>query len=131
MSKNIYNPLNLDNPVPVDFADMSRCIPEKGKRWGGFDDKKHSPETRKEMSESSFNRKGLMTEETRKKISEYRLGKKHSPETIQKMSETSTGKKHSPETIAKLRVAQTGRKLSEETKKKMSEAQNKRYGKKI
>ena len=28
MSKNIYNPLNLDNLVPVDYDDMSQCEPD-------------------------------------------------------------------------------------------------------
>ena len=52
MSKNIYNPLNLNNPVPVDFDDLSDhepfndCSGEMGAHYG----KTHSPETKLKMS---------------------------------------------------------------------------------
>ena len=87
MSKNIYNPLNLDNPVPVDFHDMSdheiidHCRGEMngfyGKKHTGaalenartaFKGRKHTEETKKKMSKAD--RAYMKTEEYRKKVSE-------------------------------------------------------------
>ena len=57
----------------------------------------------------------------------------HSEETKKKLSETRKGKKHSEETKQKIGEAQKGKKLSDETRKKMSEAhkgeKNWNYGK--
>jgi hypothetical protein len=58
------------------------------------------------------------TEETRKKMSESRTGKKHSEETRKKMSESQTGKKHSEETKKKMSLSRGN--MSEETKNKIS-----------
>ena len=62
--------------------------------------RKHLPEIRKKLSNSSFNGKGLMTEETKKKMSES----------------------------AKMRWA-NGRSWTEETKKKMSESAKRSWAK--
>ena len=68
----------------------------------------HSEESRKKMSEARKGKKPYeMTEETRKKISEAKKGKTHSEKTRKKISEAKKGKTH-----------------SEETRKKMSEARN-------
>jgi len=52
-------------------------------------------------------------------------GKSPSEETRRKMSESRKGRKASPETITKKRIASTGRNHSEETKKKIREARAK------
>ena len=66
-----------------------------------------------------------ITDETKKKISEAKKGKKMKPfsdEHKRKLSEANKGKKLSEETKIKLSEAKKGKKHSEETKKKMSEA---------
>lgn len=64
------------------------------------------------------------SEETKKKISEARKGKKLSEETKKRISEAKRGKHHpnSEETKKKISEAMKGHKVSEETKKKISEA---------
>lgn len=71
------------------------------------------------------------SDETRKKLGEYRKGKKHSDETRRKMSKTRKGKKRSPfsaehcRNISKANKGKVpwnkGKKRSEETRKKISE----------
>jgi group I intron endonuclease len=77
----------------------------------------------------------IVSDETRRKISEgktgekhYFYGKTHSDETLRKMSERKTGEKHpmfgkthSDESRIKIGEAQKGRKHSEESRRKMSE----------
>ena len=60
------------------------------------------------------------SEETKKKMSEVRTGKKQSKETIQKRLNAITDHSHSEETKRKISKTLTGRKLSEETKQKLS-----------
>jgi hypothetical protein len=69
------------------------------------------------------------TDETRRNMSESRIGKNHSDETKRKMSEASKGKKLSEEHKRKLSESKTGekhpmfgKKLSDETKRKMTES---------
>lgn len=60
----------------------------------------------------------------RQKLSLVNKGKHHTEETKKKMSEMRKGKKHKPfseETKKKMSIAQNGKKLSEETCRKMSE----------
>jgi group I intron endonuclease len=78
----------------------------------------------------------IVSDETRRKISEgktgekhYFYGKTHSDETLRKMSERKTGEKHpmfgktpSEETRRKMSEAQKGKKHSEESLKKMRES---------
>jgi hypothetical protein len=115
MSQSIYNPLNLNNPVPVDFDDMSDhepCVSNSGyinAFYGkkhtpktlqqcasfGFKGKKHSPEAIKKMKK--VDKSYMQTSEYKKKMSETNVGfkgKKHSPETIKKMSEAKKGNKN-------------------------------------
>lgn len=71
------------------------------------------------------------SDETRKKLREYRKGKKHSDETRRKMSKTRKGKKRSPFSAEHCRnISEAnkgkvpwnkGKKRSEETRKKISE----------
>jgi group I intron endonuclease len=64
---------------------------------------------------------GSLSDETRKKISEFQKGRKHSEETKEKMSQSQKGKIFSEDTRKKLSESATGRKLTEETRKKLSE----------
>lgn len=86
--------------------------------------KKHSDETKAKIASKAKNR--VISEDTRKKMSEVRkgklppcsmLGKTHSEETKNKMRNSNRGV--SQATREAQRKAVTGRKLSEETKNKM------------
>jgi len=74
-----------------------------------------SPETRKKMSEARMGRKSPM------------LGKHHSQETKDKIAEGNRGKFVSLETRQKLREANTGKHPTPETRKKLSAAMVKRH----
>ena len=122
MSKNIYNPLNLDNPVPVDFHDMSdhEIIEHCRGEMNGFYGKKHT---------------GAALENARTAFT----GRKHTEETKKKMSEAATGKKHSPERRKQNRESHIGQVpwnkgktgiYSAETLKKMSEVRKRYHGNK-
>lgn len=83
---------------------------------------------------SSLHHKGkVVSEESKKKMSEVRKGRKykpHSEETKKKMSLAQKGRKLSEEHKKKLSESHKGKKLSEETKIKMSEShknKNKKY----
>lgn len=86
------------------------------------------------------------SEETRKKLSAARLGKKKSPEHIEKIRQSNLGKKVSPETrekirqakagatmspehIEKLRQLNLGKKVSPETREKLRQANLRRWEK--
>lgn len=62
------------------------------------------------------------SEETKRKISDYRSGKENSKEARRKMSEAKRGKKFSQEHKRNLSKALKGREFSEETRNKMSQA---------
>ena len=133
MSKNIYNPLNLDNPIPFDFDDLSDHEPfaVMSGDVNPFYGKKHTPKALQQCA--SFGFKGKKhSPETIEKITKARKGFKHSPESIQKMrgNQTWLGRKHTPETIKKMSESAkkrttpggfSGRKHTPETKKKISE----------
>ena len=85
-----------------------------------------SEETRKKMSE--FQKGKIVSEETRRKMSEWQIGKRHSEETRKKISESNKGKRYSEETKIKMRESKEGEKNhfygkshSIESKNKMSE----------
>ena len=79
-----------------------------------------SDETRRKMSEALKGK--TRSKEIRRKISEAHKGKTHSEETKRKMSDTRKGKTFSEETKRKLSEAKKGKTFSEESKRKMSEA---------
>ena len=84
-----------------------------------------SDETRRKMSEALKGKP--RSKEIRRKISESHKGKTHSEESRRNMSESQKGKTFSEETKRKLSESQKGKNHSEETRRKMSEA---RKGKK-
>ena len=92
MSKNIYNPLNLNNPAPVDFDDLSDhepfndCSGEMGAHYG----KTHTPETKLKMSNSHKGKKH--SKETKLKMSISQKGLKATDEAKQNMSNARKGK---------------------------------------
>ena len=106
---------------------------ENNPRYG----KKHSPETKKKISESQMGEKGnnygkTLSAETKKKMSEVRKGKKRKPfsaEWKKNISEAKTGVKHSDETRKKMSESQKGKTLSAEWKKNISESQKRRWKK--
>ena len=79
-----------------------------------------SEETRSRMSEAKIGKK--LSIETRRKLSEVRKGRKHSEETRRKIGEAHKGKARSEETCRKISEAKKGKTLSEETCRKISEA---------
>lgn len=91
---------------------------------------KHSEETKKKMSEAKIGKK--KSEETKRRMSEaqkgkqYWLGKHHTDETKKRISEASKGntsflgKHHSNETKEKLRQINLGKKIGDETRMRMS-----------
>ena len=67
----------------------------------------------------------IVSEETRRKLSEANKGKTHTEETRKKLSEASKGRIHTEESRRKMSELKKGRKrgsFTEETKRKMSEA---------
>ena len=111
MSQSIYNPLNLNNPVPVDFDDMSDHEPTGYSNYS-FLGQKHTPETKRQISEALLGRKKPpITAEHLKNMSISRIGKKHSPEHKKNISVSRIGKKHSPETKKKISKAMKGKKM--------------------
>jgi len=105
---------------------------------GGRGASNPSEETRKKMSEAKKGKK--QSEETRKKQSEsrkgsknYFYGKHHTEETKEKLREINTGKKLSEETKLKISESGTGRILSEQTKENIRQSKmgekNPFYGK--
>ena len=79
-----------------------------------------SDETRRKMSEALKGK--TRSKEIRRKISEAHKGKTHSEKSRRNMSESQKGKTFSEETKRKLSEAQKGKTHSEETKRKLSEA---------
>lgn len=67
------------------------------------------------------NRGYVLSEETKRKMSEAKRGKPRSEETKRKISDTQKGKQFSDETKRKLSEVNKGKQLSEETKRKLSE----------
>ena len=108
--------------------------------WSG---KKHSPETRKKMSETRKNNpetkmrlKGRTgrkhSQESKDKMSKAKRGKPawnkgktgiFSPETLERLSQSHTGYKYSKQSRDRMSISRTGRKHSQESKDKMSRAQ--------
>ena len=105
------------------------------------EEKMGGPKVLNQYCNERFHRKGPVSEETRKKMSESHKGKHVSPETWRKLSEsrkgaknpryglpgTMKGKCHSDESKKKMSEAKKGRTLSEEHKRKLSEARKGRH----
>lgn len=65
---------------------------------------------------------GLISEETKTKISAANRGKSPTAETREKLSVAGRGRKHTPESIKKMSINRRGKKPSAQTKEKMSAA---------
>lgn len=96
---------------------------------------KHSEESRKKMSKTRTGKKRKPhSEETKEKIRQANTGRKMKPEILVKMSESHKGLKQSEETIQKRVEKLKGQKRSEEIKQKYKEINsgkgNPAYGKK-
>lgn len=88
---------------------------------------RHTEEAKAKMSLSRTgnkhpNRKKppSFTEEHRKNIGEFQIGRKRSPESIAKTAAANTGRKNTPEQNAKISAAKTGKKQSPESRIKRS-----------
>lgn len=84
-----------------------------------------SAETRKKMSEAKIGKVGnrlgsTVSDETKQKLREINIGKKHTEEEKKFQSERQKGKKLSPATIAKIVAKTTGQKRTKEVRLKMS-----------
>jgi hypothetical protein len=108
------------NPSPEVRMKMSESHKGKNNHFYG---KTHSEKTRKKMSER------IISEETKKKLSEVMKGRTHSKETKNKISEAGQGKNnhfygktHSEETKNKIAESKRGQKLTVEHRKKLSKA---------
>lgn len=66
---------------------------------------------------STRDKTGILSEDTRQKMSQARKGKTHSQEVKSRMSRTRTGKSHSEETRQKMREAKLGIKRGSYIKK--------------
>jgi group I intron endonuclease len=100
-------------------------------REGGGANGRPSEESKQKMREAKLGKKHTI--ESKEKMRQSRLGKKHSDETIEKMKEAKLGKTHTDESRQKMSESHSGKTASEETKQKMSEAhqgeKNHFYGK--
>lgn len=77
-----------------------------------------SEESRRKISKANTGRK--ISEETRRRLRESHLGHKQSPETKKKLSDIHRGRIFSDDHRKKIGAANKGRKFSDSTKKKMS-----------
>ena len=108
MSTITYFPYEQELKHFINSVDISDYEPPKN--WGGWNEKihgniiwKHSPETKKQISESH-------------------KGKRLTAETRAKMVKSHTGLKQSSETVEKRRLKLIGKKRTSEQRKRMSEA---------
>jgi hypothetical protein len=86
--------------------------------------KKLSQQTRDKIAAAHLGKKrGPLSEEHRRKVSERQIGKKLSEETKRRIAEAHTGMKMSAEHRRNVSLALQGHEVTEETKKKMSQSQ--------
>ena len=113
-----YKTLEDLNDAEEYYIEWYNCLSPNGYNLHtGGNNHKVSEETRKALSECRIGKKVKpFTEEHKRKISESNLGKKMSPETILKMSKPKT-KEHR----LKLSLVKKGKKLSDAHKKAISE----------
>ena len=139
MSKNIYNPLNLDDLTYIDYDDLSDHEPFPGNDCSGEMNshygKKHSKQSKKLIGEKSRNRSPEVIEKIRQgvklnghKIAGWNKGIPTSEETKKKLSEASRNaftderKKAYSSRMSGKGNHRYGIKMSEETKMKISKA---------
>jgi group I intron endonuclease len=93
------------------------CLSTVGDKNGMYG-KKHSEESKNKMRLVALN----MSEETKRLIANYQIGKKHSQHRIDKSSKSRTGQKRSQETKAKLSKSLKGRIFSDLHKENISKS---------
>jgi hypothetical protein len=101
---------------------------------GWIKGKHHTEETKRKISRTlkglipwNKGKKGIYTEETRRRISEGNKGRQHTEEAKRKISEASKKRLYSKETRKKISEGLKGRCYSKETRQKMSEARKGKY----
>ena len=140
MSKNIYNPMNLDDPIDIDYDDLSDHTPFSANQGAegelnAFYGHKHSKQSKKLIGEKSRNRSPEVIEKIRQgvklnghKIAGWNKGISPSEETKKKLSEASRNaftderKKAYSSRMSGKGNHRYGIKMSEETKMKISKA---------
>jgi group I intron endonuclease len=98
--------------------ESKKKMSEKHKGNANMLGKHHSEESKKKMSETHKS----MSEETKDKMREAKLGKFLTEEHKRKIGESGKGRRHTEETKKEMNKAKKGIPLSEEHRKKLSEA---------
>ena len=104
--------------VNIYSEESKKKMSEKHKGNANMLGKHHSEESKKKMSETHKS----MTEETKDKMREAKLGKVLTEEHKRKIGESGKGRHHTEETKKEMNKAKKGIPLSEEHRKKLSEA---------
>ena len=119
--------LSVEHRRKISESNRGKTMSAEARRKIGEANKNPSEETRRKLSEAKKGKK--LSTETRRKLSEAKKGKKLSTEHRQKISKSLKGennyfygKKHSAETRQKISKSLKGKKHSAETRQKISEA---------
>lgn len=128
-----------ENPQNNNVDNLEWCTNEYNIRYGSrlarlsrtMKGVPKSPETRAKMQLAQEKRKGIpLSDETKRKISEAKKGKRPTPETRAKLRAARAKVVMTEETKEKIRASHIGHIVTEETRRKISETKKRRYGKK-
>lgn len=112
--------LNKDVALKISISTKKRYENPEQRKAASDRAKLMSDETKKKISQALTGKK--ISEEAKQKIREFNLGKKHSEETKRKMSESHKGKKRSEESLVNIRIAAKIRFQSPEAKIRLKNA---------